>query len=250
MVHALGVREVKPQALLPFVAPLLPIWFFGSFLGQDVTVEDRNWSFLVNGKLNFNGMVLYGGLLLTFLAGRFLYFLQRWKTQVDFDTLFDTGMVALGIVISFGRMGCFLNGCCYGLPSGVWPGFVIPAATSPGLSGLPLHPAPLYESLGMALITSLALVLTHRRLRAKPFASGTVLPAVAGWLVLLGYAVLRFSLEFIRGDERGGFYGGLSPSQWISVAIVSFAFFEVPRTFRRILKERNASLAKAGPFAP
>jgi phosphatidylglycerol:prolipoprotein diacylglycerol transferase len=70
----------------------------------------------------------------------------RWA-----DILAPTAMTTL----FFGRIGCFLNGCCYGSPAPKWLPFkvVYPIERMPlHLAGIPLHPTPLYESLATGLI--------------------------------------------------------------------------------------------------
>jgi phosphatidylglycerol:prolipoprotein diacylglycerol transferase len=173
-----------------------------------------------------SGGVFYGGLIGGFLTVVFLvrfYKLPFWKVADAF-----TPGVALGQ--AFGRQGCFSAGCCWGkhtdLPWGVhftelgheYTGVPI---VGPDGSDLYLHPTQLYESFIMFAVFGL-LVYLHRH---KKF-DGQILIAYG-----IIYALVRFSIEFIRDDPRGDLLGfttltGLSTSQGISliVAVAAIVF--------------------------
>jgi len=152
-------------------------------------------------KFWHGGLAYYGGFLVAAPVG--LWYLRRHRLGVWRVADLVSPFIALGLF--FGRMGCFLNGCCYGsectLP---W------AVRFPGM-GAPVHPTQLYEALGSLSIAALLYLGVRPRKRAH----GQVL---AAWLVL--YGVLRFLLEFWRADERGAF-AGLSTSQWIGIPLVA-----------------------------
>lgn len=100
--------------------------------------------------------------------------------------------VALGFAIT--RIGCFLNGCCYGRPTNLPWGVTFPAISPAGLAfaNTPLHPAQIYASLGNLVLFGGLLALRRQR-RFEGF-------LFLWWVVL--YAVLRFVLEFARADPR------------------------------------------------
>jgi len=81
------------------------------------------------------------------------------------------------------------------------------------MASLPAHVTQLYEAVGCLL---LSVALSQWAPRRQRFDGQPTL------LFLLGYAVLRFALEFVRADDRG-LYAGLSTSQWISLAITAVA---------------------------
>lgn len=114
-----------------------------------------------------------------------------------------------------GRVGCFLNGCCHGRPTDLPWGvvFTSPAADlAPQFRGVRVHPTQLYEAAGeLALGLALANVVLPR-IRAKRWRQGT-----AFFLYVGCYSLMRFWVEFLRGDARGTFLSAaLSPSQWVS----------------------------------
>jgi len=113
----------------------------------------------------------------------------------------------------FGRLGCFLGGCCHGLPTDSPLGVVFPQGSPAALEfghGVAVHATQLYEA-GLLLALFVAL------LWLVPF--GYRLAAY-----LAGYGALRFCVEFLRGDDRGtipGLEGLLSPSQLLGLVMIA-----------------------------
>ncbi len=144
------------------------------------------------------GLIWYGGLAGGLAAGwgyakRFKLSLIRGADQVA---------PYLALAHAIGRIGCFLNGCCYGLPSSGWLGMHFP-----GVEGRVL-PTQLFESVGLFLLCMVLLAL--RRPLRRP----------AGRLFgcyLASYAVLRFALEFLR--QQPMIWSGLTLQQLISLAM-------------------------------
>jgi len=121
---------------------------------------------------------------------------------------------ALGHAV--GRLGCFFNGCCHGRPTASsWAvTFTSPMADmDPALLGVALHPVQLYEAAGELLLAALIIGVVLPRVRRKLWRQGTGFFLYTG-----GYSLLRFCVEFLRGDDRGRLLPGLSPSQWVSAA--------------------------------
>lgn len=149
------------------------------------------------------GLVFYGGLIGGFLLC--LWYLRRYKLDV---LLYADAMVpGIGLFHALGRLGCFLSGCCYGV---AWEhGICYPESHITG--GTPLFPVQLVEAAG-DLILCLVLCQLSRRWKG----TGLTMPAYG-----IGYGVLRFVLEFFRGDAVRGHWGNLSTSQWISLAIIA-----------------------------
>ena len=161
-----------------------------------------------------SGGVFYGGLIGAVLA---LAVLLR-KRHIGFWTFADMAAPAVALGHAIGRIGCFLAGCCWGREcSFPWAvTFTDPAAErNVGVPiGVPLHPAQVYESIGLFALCALLLLFEKRRWSGQTFA----------WY-LGGYAVLRGTIEFFRGDPRGSVLGGaLSTSQLIALAGLAAAF--------------------------
>jgi len=181
-----------------------------------------------------SGGVFYGGLILAVLVS--LWYMRRHRMPLwPTCDAFAPG-IALGHAI--GRLGCFLAGCCYGRPTDAPWGVIFTDAFTSSYVGTPLHvalhPVQLYESAAEIVILALLLLLERR---SRGFAGRTF------WTYVLLYGVVRFGLEFFRGDERGAVLG-LSTSQFISVVLVVLA----TAVFLRL--RRSPAPAPAPPVAP
>ena len=153
------------------------------------------------------GLAFYGGFLFAAPVG--LYYAKRKQLGLLRVADMCSPVVALGLF--FGRMGCFLNGCCYGRPTELPWGVDFPT-----LAGhAHVHPTQLYEAIGSLALWALLywVARPHKRRHGDVFA----------WF-LIGYGVLRFALEFLRADERGAL-AGLSTSQWIGIPLIVWGVF-------------------------
>lgn len=151
----------------------------------------------------FGGSVFYGGLLGGMLTGG-LYLIRK-KDRADYA---DLGAVAAPLFHTFGRLGCFLSGCCYGVESEF--GFVYHHSISAGANGVSRFPVQLVEmGLNFALFLLMLSWLRKGKHKGRLFQ----------WYLLI-YPVYRFVLEFFRGDAYRGFIFGLSTSQFISLLIL------------------------------
>jgi phosphatidylglycerol:prolipoprotein diacylglycerol transferase len=177
---------------------------------------------LLLASLRYAG-VFYGGLIVGLL---FVVWYCR-RHELPFGKVADVFAPAVALAHAFGRLGCFLAGCCFGkecaLPWAVTFHNEIAHETVGTPTGHPLHPVQLYEAGGNLLIF-LALLWLFPRKRFD----GQV---VVVYMIL--YAATRFLWEFFRDDARG-FLGPLSTSQWLALAvgIASLAFL-ARRTLRR-----------------
>ena len=169
------------------------------------------------------GFVFFGGLLVA-VAGALWY--MRRKNLPILKTS-DFLIVAVPLGHALGRIGCFLAGCCYGHPTTLPWGvrFTDPHALVPTeLVNVPLHPTQLYE----AALNFLLFLLLHYASK-KPHKEGKILV-----LYVLCYAVMRFGIEFLRGDFRGGFLVGMSPSQVISLVVAGIAIWIWAKYLREV----------------
>jgi phosphatidylglycerol:prolipoprotein diacylglycerol transferase len=153
------------------------------------------------------GLAFQGGLILG-IPVAFLY--MRWKQMPILQT-FDFVAVGMPLGQFIGRVGCFMAGCCYGtdchLPWAVT--FNNPDTLAP--MGVPLHPTQLYEAF-LALGVFGVLLWWRRR---KSF-NGQLLG-----LYLLLAGLVRFVVEFFRGDERGPIiFAGMVATQAVALGLV------------------------------
>ena len=152
------------------------------------------------------GLVFYGGFIGGFVGTFFYLYFKKVNPLAFFDAIAPS----IGLGHFFTRIGCFLNGCCYGKPTSLPWGVKFPPGSGPAqhFTG-PIHPTQLYESLaGIVLFGILVFSFKHRKFNGQVF-----------FTYLLLYSVFRFMNEFLRGDEIRGVYGSLSTSQWIGVII-------------------------------
>ena len=155
------------------------------------------WSSLANGWVVIGGIL--GGILGGWLYCRFRK-LPVWN-------FFDVGMASVALAQGFGRIGCFLAGCCYGAETqGAFAVTFTDSDFAP--NGIPLIPTQLISS-ALDFLLFFFLILYDRKLKKRE-------GEVTAWYLIL-YSAGRFILEFWRGDINRGFVGSLSTSQFMSI---------------------------------
>lgn len=218
----LTVWRAKREGIDPEIVLELSVWLMGGgFIGarllfvvshpetiQSVSDIPRLWQ----------GGIVYYGCIIGGLVGSILYW---YRKPFPFLAMADAVAPALAIGCAVGRMGCFLNGCCFGT---VWNGPLavqFPAGSLPwaqhvqqGLipvfatHSLPVHPAQLYAVAdGLILLAVLSHYFPRRRRDGEVMA-----------LLMVTYPVTRFVIESVRDDETAVVMG-LTLSQAISVVI-------------------------------
>jgi phosphatidylglycerol:prolipoprotein diacylglycerol transferase len=157
--------------------------------------------------LSGDGFVIYGGII-GGIAAVMIY--CRIK-KVSFLTYLDLLVPSVALAQGFGRIGCFLAGCCYGRETESFFGITFQNSQF-APNGVRLIPTELIMSAGDFIIAA-ALLLYARKDRKN----GRV-----GGLYIILYSVGRFAVEFLRGDDIRGFVGGLSTAQFISIFTLIF----------------------------
>ena len=183
--------------LLFAVTNLDKLWLFGKV---------RSFGdFIAVVSVIFGGQVFYGGLFGG--IGAALLFAKITRLE-DFSGYTDIMAAGVPLFHFFGRIGCFLGGCCYGIESDF--GFTTHNALISSANGVNRFPVQLFEAGFCLLITAFILRLSRcEKLKGRLF-----------YIYLFTYAIGRFILEFFRGDSYRGFLLGLSTSQIISVVII------------------------------
>ena len=161
------------------------------------------------------GLVFYGGLILAILVA-------LWRVhsmKLPLWTMADALAPGVAIGHAFGRIGCLLNGCCYGRPSSLpWAIHFPPSHPTAGIS---VHPSQVYETLlNLTFFGLLMWGFGRRRFSGQIFS-----------FYLMGYAVLRAITEWFRGDYdrishplSGVFTPGQSTGLWIFLAGLALYF--------------------------
>ena len=215
----LGRREgLDTSQLLDFSTWILLV----SLTGAKVLMVVSQWGYyrqfpgqIFSLDTLMSGGVFYGG----FIAA---VFFSAWYIRVHhlpFWKVFDVYAPAIALGQSVGRLGCFAAGCDYGKPTSSALGVVFRNPFSHEVSGVPLgisvYPTQLHESLATLAIFAFLLWRYSRKSR-----DGEIFVT---YLAL--YAVARFFLEFLRGDEDRGFvfHHLLSTSQFVAILALAAA---------------------------
>ena len=180
-------------------------------------------------RIDQGGLMFYGGFILAVAVFAGWCIVKREKPLALGDLL----CVAIPLGHAFGRVGCFFYGCCYGKLSGSALAVSFPRGSpawyeqmhagqiaSSAAESLPVLPTQLFEA-AANLLLFVALFMFFRR-----FKRGTTA------LYLIGYALIRFAMEVLRGDPRAA-VGPFSISQTISIALLAAGGVLAFRSFRR-----------------
>lgn len=206
---ALGVYRARKTGLPEEMALDIAIYgLLSGFLGAKllyVIVEFEQFLKDPMSVLGSEGFVVYGGIILGVLSAVIYCRIKK----IPFMECFDLFCPSISLAQGFGRIGCFLAGCCYGRETTSFLGVVFPEGCM-APAGVKLLPTQLFSSAGDFVITAILLWYYKKRKH-----TGDV-----GAMYMLLYGVGRFLIEFLRSDDRGG-VGMLSTSQIISIGIVA-----------------------------
>lgn len=150
-----------------------------------------------------SGFVFYGGLI----GGLIMLKVYAASFEVSFSELLYLLVPTIPLVHAFGRVGCFMAGCCYGQENHRF-GLCFPNSLG-GPRDIPLLPIQLLEA-GILVLIFAVLIIRSRQVKNG-------LRLLGLYLVL--YPPVRFVLEFFRGDPGRGFCFSFSTSQWISLIL-------------------------------
>jgi len=128
----------------------------------------------------------------------------------DVPAVLDATVLAFGVFLVFGRLGCLAFGCCHGLPSGFGVRYHGGLHEDDPLTGVRLFPIQLVEAAWLAILTAAGVLVL-----ASGAPAGT---ALSVWLV--GYCVARFVMDFVRGDRHGRRLGPLTGAQLLSLLVI------------------------------
>jgi phosphatidylglycerol---prolipoprotein diacylglyceryl transferase len=198
LILGLMLLDAALKTNLPCAAKRIYILFVLSLVVGWGAGHTLDWA--VTGKsFEQAGFTFYGGLI-----GGALFFSGVCAIccgkQLVFPSL-NAAVIPVVVGHAIGRIGCFLGGCCHGVPV---------SEENPLRLLCAVHPAQLYESLFLLLLVLFLLKLRKER------------PMLQVHAYIICYSVLRFFVEFLRGDERGAAFG-FSTSQWISSSLLILA---------------------------
>ena len=160
-------------------------------------------------RVDQGGLMFYGGFILSVAVFLAWCYFRREKVLALSDLL--TAVIPLGH--AFGRIGCFFYGCCYGRDSDAWCAVTFPAGSPSwfehGRKMVSVLPTQLFEAAALMALFAALMFLWRRRAGRDGLIFGAY---------MLGYAFIRFGIEYLRGDPRAA-VGPFSISQTISIGL-------------------------------
>lgn len=164
------------------------------------------YNYIENPEAGFNfggGITFIGGLIGGVACFLLVYaiFRKRYKTRL-YEVL-SMAPCAILIAHAFGRVGCFFAGCCYGKETDSFLGVQFPDLPNP------VHATQLYEAAFLFILFAICFYL----LMKKDFKHNMS-------VYLIAYGIFRFCIEFLRDDDRGKLFAGISPSQFWSLLMI------------------------------
>ena len=186
-----------------------------------------------------NGLVMYGGLFGGIIAG-FIY--MRLK-RISFPRYADAMAPSIALGVFLTRIGCFLNGCCYGEGTDGPMAVTFPAGSAPRryqeeIHTAGLHPSQLYESFG-GLVLLLILLTAGRKWKKWE--------GLQFYIVILFYSVLRFMVEYTRHFEPGEMLGPFTHNQVVCIVLFVASGFLVLRSLGAVPNFRHRRAHRLAP---
>lgn len=175
----------------------IALGFGGAMLFQTV------YDYIATGVWQWRGLTFMGGLIsgvavfisIPLLSG-------KKKMRLALLPLSEIAIPCLVLAHALGRIGCFMSGCCHGVESEFGLYFPVLKKT--------VIPTQLYEAIFLFALSALLFFITFKN---KPRGFSLAIYCFA-------YGIFRFVIEFFRGDPRGSFIPGISPSQFWSILLI------------------------------
>ena len=242
----LTVREIERDGLEPWpLLGLAALTFTAGVAGARALSLALHWPryarqpwWSLVAVWDRGGLAFYGGLLLAGVVGLLFARLARLPVRETADRLVLAWIPFLVCI----RIGCFLNGCCYGKPTTSVLGLVAGGPPNAVNFGIPSHPTQLYDAAAL-----FGIFVLLRWMRGRPHPAGMLA------LVFLGlHSVVRFGLEPLRGDPRGIFPGPLTLNQWIAAAVLGTSLAAAPLLYSGVglLRPRRRSRSASTAARP
>ena len=216
---------------------LLLSLMIGGVAGSRIAYVIEHWSseFASNPaaiiRVDQGGLMFYGGFILSFVIFLAWCFMKKENPLKLADLL--AAVIPLGH--AFGRIGCFFYGCCYGRDSNAWCAVTFPMGSPSwyehGRRMVSVLPTQLFEAAALLVLFGVLMWVWFKH-RGSEAQRGMGPGCVVGFY-LCGYAVIRFGIEYLRGDPRAA-VGPFSISQAISIGmiIIGVGFIEFARHHR------------------
>ena len=210
MLHRAKDFNLKPEQILDLCLYVI----ISGIIGARVLYVLWNWNYYLENPLeifllNKGGLIFYGGFFFAAITA-FLFIKKRNLSIGDVSSML---VLYLPLGHAFGRIGCFMNGCCYGRPTTAFFGVQFPASSMAeqvfGLGHI-VHPTQIYSALANVIIF---LLLAYFIEKGRTFKWQIVL------LYMFFYGVSRLIIEFFRADNPNVVWG-LNLPQLISIVMI------------------------------
>lgn len=179
------------------------------------------------GTIGIAGLSMMGGIILALASAAIFLIVKRIKPWPLLDAMMP--MFALGLGIT--RVGCFLNGCCYGLPAHDHFGLVFPLESPAGYhyQGIPIIPTQLYSSIaGFAILAIVLISERYKRFDGHSF-----------WLTIGLYSIWRFIIDFYRYYEDSMIFTTISDQALTKNQLLTVLLFLISVAAYVIMYLRN-----------
>lgn len=181
------------------------LYFIIDFEGICNMFEKYGFNFETLSNIIQGGFVFYGGFI-GGLIGILIFSKIMKVSPIHFITIISP---SVPLAHAFGRVGCFMAGCCYGIPSEKYGIAFTDSLGAP--NGVKLFPVQLLEA---ALLLILAIIM-------QVYISKSKHRHITIYIYLFLYPIIRIFTEQFRYDTERGIYFGLSTSTWISIGIIT-----------------------------
>jgi phosphatidylglycerol---prolipoprotein diacylglyceryl transferase len=193
-------RGVRPD----FIIGLLIAAVAGGLLGAKIHYLILHPSEWPGNLISGSGLVWFGGLFGAIIG---VVILTVFFSKERLARVMDAGAIAVSIGYAVGRMGCFLRGDDYGVPTSLPWGIAFPKGLPP--TTVRVHPTQLYEIAGSLVIFALLVWVISPRFKREG-------PLMFVYAILAGIA--RFLVEFVRTNKP--VLLGLTQQQWIAIGMI------------------------------
>ena len=190
-------KQMTAMEILTLVSIILGLVFANVLQNvYDFIQDSHNFSWSWNFTF-YGGMI--GGVSV-FMLGYFMVIRRHFGPCLNHALRIAPACTATAH--AFGRIGCFMHGCCYGKPTDSWMGIQFTT------TNVKVWPTNLFEAIFLFILSGILFALAMKKLGKWCFP-----------IYMMSYGVWRFLIEYLRGDYRGSFIPGLTPSQFWSIIL-------------------------------